>query len=293
MKKPTILIIDDETSNIQVIINILEKSGASYKILSAAGGRLGLEIAWQAKPDIIITDWQMPDLNGIDVIRQLKKGELTRDIPVIMATGVKMASRDLKFALDSGAFDFVRKPIDETELVARLNSALRFVKQYAEKAEAETALSNLKTETALAEVNAKKRELLDATLKLQHLIKMYEKFRTKLKSGDCDECKLCDFAERHIRQMLDYANKQVWNELEWHFERMNDDFFNKINTRYPTLTANERKLCAYLRLNLSTKDIAAITNQSVRSIEIARTRLRQKLGLKGSDEDLNNFLTGI
>jgi len=90
-----------------------------------------------------------------------------------------------------------------------------------------------------------------------------------------------------------YANLQIWKELEMHFEQMDDGFFKRLSARFPALTVSDRKLCAYLRINMSTKDIHAITNQSLRSIEIARTRLREKLGLKGRDEDLNRFLMNI
>ena len=86
------------------------------------------------------------------------------------------------------------------------------------------------------------------------------------------------------------TNKQIWEELEQHFENISDTFYKNLVSDFPNLTKNERKLSAYLRLNLSTKDIASLTLQSYRSIEIARTRLREKLGLKGNPEDLNTFL---
>jgi DNA-binding CsgD family transcriptional regulator len=62
---------------------------------------------------------------------------------------------------------------------------------------------------------------------------------------------------------------------------------------YPDLTPNEKKICAFLRLNMSTKDIAAITHQSVHSLNVARTRLRKKLGIDGTDENLVNFLNRL
>lgn len=292
--KTTILVIDDEPSNIQVIINLLENALSNYKVISSSNSKLGLEIATQTKPDIIITDWKMPELNGIDIILELKKNEVTRDIPVVMATGVNMSSADLKLALDNGAFDFIRKPIDENELIARINSAIRFVKHYSNKIENEKIISKIQEEKNHAEIESKKRELLSKTILLLKINQLHEKFQAQLETIQCDkhkaDCEVYCFAQIHTNEIIKSGNEQIWDELELHFEQINEVFYKHISLQFPNLTPNERKLCAYLRLNLSTKDISSITSQSVRSIEIARTRLREKLGLKGAEEDLYTYL---
>ncbi|WP_430402736.1 tetratricopeptide repeat protein [Fluviicola sp.] len=81
-----------------------------------------------------------------------------------------------------------------------------------------------------------------------------------------------------------------WEEFEVHFTRVHSQFYESLQDKFPNLTSNEKKLCAFLRLNMSTKDISAITNQSVNSITVARTRLRKKLGIDGEDVHLINFL---
>jgi len=162
-----------------------------------------------------------------------------------------------------------------------------------ESKKAGTDLYRRKKEKAREEAELKSKELLLVTVKLKHLIELYNKFMMKIRSTECKECTLCTFAESHIKEMMDYTNQQIWSELEQHFEQTNDQFFTKLNKLCPTLTPNERKLCAYLRINLSSKDIWSITGQSLRSIEIARTRLREKLGLKGKDDDLNGYLMSI
>ncbi|MCC7050576.1 MAG: hypothetical protein IT239_02195 [Bacteroidia bacterium] len=93
--------------------------------------------------------------------------------------------------------------------------------------------------------------------------------------------------------MIHYSNQQIWKELEAHLKQVNNNFLNRLSQKFPLLTGNEKKICGYLVLHLSTKDVASITNQTVRSIEIARTRLREKLGLKGSTEDISQFLNNI
>ena len=85
-------------------------------------------------------------------------------------------------------------------------------------------------------------------------------------------------------------NTHIWEEFETHFIQVHSDFYEALKERFPNLTSNEKKLCAFLRLNMSTKDISAITYQSVNSITVARSRLRKKLNIDGEDVNLVNFL---
>jgi len=93
-----------------------------------------------------------------------------------------------------------------------------------------------------------------------------------------------------VRKLQHLEREKSWTEFEVRFTQVHEDFYRKLNERFPDLTPNEKKLCAFLKLNMSTKDIAAITHQSVHSINVARTRLRKKLGIDQTDENLVNFL---
>lgn len=95
-----------------------------------------------------------------------------------------------------------------------------------------------------------------------------------------------------IRDLLLNSSKDVWKEFEVRFQEVHSDFYENLNKRFPDLTPNEKKICAFLRLNMSTKDISAITYQSVRSIDMARFRLRKKIELE-TDENLVTFLSQI
>jgi len=83
-----------------------------------------------------------------------------------------------------------------------------------------------------------------------------------------------------------------WNEFELLFEKVHNSFYEKLNTQLPTLTANERKICAFLKLNMSSKEIAQITFQSEEALKKARLRLRQKLEIS-RDTNLVTFLQNI
>lgn len=86
------------------------------------------------------------------------------------------------------------------------------------------------------------------------------------------------------------SNTNQWEEFEVRFQLVHTGFYKNLGKKYPDLTSNELKLCAFLKLNMSTKDIAAITYQSTNSITVARWRLRQKFGLS-KEESLATFLT--
>lgn len=106
-----------------------------------------------------------------------------------------------------------------------------------------------------------------------------------------DEQKFRTEIKRIIRHLQKNGNTSAdWVEVEKTMVGNNDAFFERLLKEYPNLTKNERKLCTFIHLNLSTKEISKITHQSMGSINIARARLRQKFGLTGSDQSLIAFL---
>ncbi|MFZ1687418.1 MAG: tetratricopeptide repeat protein [Flavobacteriales bacterium] len=96
-----------------------------------------------------------------------------------------------------------------------------------------------------------------------------------------------------VRDLHANHDEQNWKEFEAHFTRVHSTFYQTLQVRFPALSPNERKLCAFLRLNLSTKDISAITQQTLNSITVARSRLRKKLGIEGEEVNLVDFLQSI
>ena len=92
-----------------------------------------------------------------------------------------------------------------------------------------------------------------------------------------------------INELNQNSSNKVWNEFEIRFKEVHSSFYDNLNKLHPDLTPNEIKICAFLRLNMSTKDISAITHQSVKSINMARFRLRKKLDIE-SEDNLINYL---
>lgn len=101
------------------------------------------------------------------------------------------------------------------------------------------------------------------------------------------------FLNQIIRDLSNLQDEKVWEEFEVRYQQVHNKFYENLQSVNPHLTTNERRLCAFLRLNMTTKDISSITGQSLRSIEVARTRLRKKLNITNSEVSLVEFLNAL
>lgn len=120
MKK--ILVIDDQPENIFYLEDRLQKEG--FTVISANDGRTGIEAALTQLPDLILLDIMMPEISGLEVCRFLVQDSRTSRIPVILVTA-KTSAEDMHEGLQAGAVDYIKKPINKIELLARVNSALK------------------------------------------------------------------------------------------------------------------------------------------------------------------------
>ena len=114
-----ILIVDDEPNIIGTVAPLLRARG--YEVLSAMTGRAALEAAERDKPDLIVLDLGLPDINGVEVCREVRK---TQSVPILILSA-RGAEGDKVKALDAGADDYVTKPFGTEELLARIRAALR------------------------------------------------------------------------------------------------------------------------------------------------------------------------
>jgi DNA-binding response OmpR family regulator len=117
-----ILVIDDLPENVFLLKDRLEHEG--YEVLTADCGNSGIEKATDEIPDLILLDVMMPDINGFEVCKTLVNDSRTSGIPILLVTA-KTDAEDTKEGLDAGAFDYIKKPINKIELIARVKSALK------------------------------------------------------------------------------------------------------------------------------------------------------------------------
>ncbi|MCU0345241.1 MAG: response regulator [Ignavibacterium sp.] len=120
MKK--ILVIDDLPENVFMLQDRLEHEG--FEVLTAYDGYTGIDKAKSELPDLILLDIMMPDITGLEVCKILVNEPTTKEIPIILVTA-KSGAEDTKEGLEAGAFDYIKKPFNRIELLARVKSALK------------------------------------------------------------------------------------------------------------------------------------------------------------------------
>ncbi|NMH28644.1 LuxR family transcriptional regulator [Flavobacterium sp. SE-s28] len=144
--------------------------------------------------------------------------------------------------------------------------------------ENEQQLMKLKNEQLSSDVDSKNRELAVSTMGLMKKNELLALIKDDLKRTGTDN------DDKSIKSVINTINKSISDDNSWTifkeaFNTADNDFLKKIKLAHPTLTPNDLRLCAYLRLNLSSKEIAPLLNISVRSVEVKRYRLRKKMDL--------------
>ena len=122
MSKIKILIADDEPNQLELIRFNLTKE--NFEVISASDGEEALCLSEEIFPDLIILDWMMPKMSGIDVCRKLRSKSVSRDIPIIILSA-RGEEGDRTLGLEIGADDYVTKPFSPMELLARIKAILR------------------------------------------------------------------------------------------------------------------------------------------------------------------------
>ena len=120
-----ILIVEDEEPLITLLRYNLEREG--YRVLEALNGEEALLVANEHQPDLVLLDWMLPQLSGIEVCRRLRGRQETRNVPIVMLTA-RGEETDRIRGLDTGADDYIVKPFSMTELLARLRAVMRRIR---------------------------------------------------------------------------------------------------------------------------------------------------------------------
>ena len=123
--KPVILLVDDEADLVTLLRYNLERAG--LEVLTAPDGEEALLVVAERQVDLVLLDWMMPHMTGIEVCRQLRRKPATRNIPIIILTARTEEAERIR-GLNTGADDYISKPFSNDELIARIRAVLRRVR---------------------------------------------------------------------------------------------------------------------------------------------------------------------
>ena len=277
MTSHKILIVDDTIDSLKVIISIIKKHFPKCMIYQAKSGKSALNVLKDIKPDIVLTDWDMPEMNGIELTRTLHGNILTENIPVIITSGVMLSPEDLKEALGAGAVDYIRKPINATELVARVNSAI-------ELAESKKDI-----------IKEKERKMVESAVLTNHINHFLQKLSLLINKTDNDTCNLKEFKNDLtilISKIDDKITDDGWKAFSKSFNTLHPHFEKKLLEKHSSLTPSEIKISILSRLGLSLKELSGLLHVTPESIRVSRSRLRKKLELD-SKQNLQAYLTTL
>jgi CheY-like chemotaxis protein/DNA-binding CsgD family transcriptional regulator len=276
MSKYHIQVVDDDPVAVLLMTVLLEK-GIDCKVSVANDGREAVLQAKELLPNLILMDWIMPNLDGIEAVKLLKDDILTAIIPVIFVTCISDKDALIK-AYDAGVTDFINKPIQEEDLLVRVKSALK--------------MSDIQREN----LDAVRKEMLAQSLKNVYYDGLQSKFLNTLKeykgSVLTDSVKAESQLKEIIHELEANTKDKTWDRLENIVQETDPEFLRKLGDKHQQLTRTEIKLCYLLRLNMSTKDISNLTFQTQESVHQARMRLRKKLNLS-SEDNLSGYLLSL
>ncbi|MFC2137490.1 helix-turn-helix transcriptional regulator, partial [Bacteroidota bacterium] len=145
------------------------------------------------------------------------------------------------------------------------------------------------------EIENKSKELASIAMQITYKNEILDQIKNRL--NKVSQKMIHEESKKQVLSLIktiekDMLHEEDWDKFEYHFDQVHEDFVKKLRNSYPELTPKDLKLCAYLRMNLSTKEIAPLLNISVRGVEVHRYRLRKKMDLD-RNSNLTDYLLSI
>ncbi len=320
MQLSKILIVDDRQFDRLLYREYLGNENFEYQELD--DGEKIVSTAIEFKPDLVLLDWQMPCVGGLEALRMLKKNKILAHIPVIIITGME-DEKVLENAFDFGSVDFINKPVSKIELNSRVHSAINL-------AEAITTITKQKNE--LNDLNKiitmQKNELEKSLLfKTQQLDQNKSEFEENISEKNrklmgkeigatklvnevknlrqiVNECRIelrkenesskvlrkLQMLERNISKLS--AEDDSLDDFKEMLETVDPVFYKRLSEISPNLTPNEMKNCAFIKMNLDNYEVSRILNVELKSLQMTRYRLKKKLNLDKS-VSLREFIHSV
>lgn len=320
MSKSKILTVDDRRVDRILYMELLGHD--LYDFSELDDGEKLIEFLNGNEVDLILLDWQMPIVGGLEALKLIKKHPDHKNIPVIIITGLE-EDRVLEQAFDYGGVDFLHKPVKKVELVSRVESALRLHKAQeslrrqkeqlqelndiitVQKEELQASLkikeelAELKRLEMQRELDDKKRKLMTMEVEsskvnnhINSIIKEVTKNINILRTENSESVVIKNLRklEKNLKDVTEQEDN--WGEFKKVFESTHPDFFTNLMKKYPKLTSLDLKHCSYLKMNIDNYELSSILGVELKSIQMTRYRLKKKLKLD-ADMSLREYIHTI
>jgi response regulator RpfG family c-di-GMP phosphodiesterase/DNA-binding CsgD family transcriptional regulator len=299
-----ILIVDDVTENIKILINLFEKQ---YDIFFSKEGKTALDLAITQKPDLILLDIIMPDMDGYEVCRQLKAHKKTREIPVIFISTLEDVDEKVK-GFKAGCVDYITRPFLADEVKIRVNNQITLFRLQTglesqiklRTAEMERINRELQAEIqersrAENELKNQRQVLEDANITLKTILAKKDEAKHEMEESILSNVKqtVNPYLEKLKHSGLTCLQQEYVNLLETKLNDLVSPLIRILSSNYLNLTATEIKVADLIRHGRSTKGIAGLLGLSFHTIEFHRKNIRKKLGLTDKHSNLRTYLTSL
>lgn len=311
----TVLVIEDEKDIRDSICEILKFEG--YQVLSADNGAAGVEVMIRNRPDMILCDIMMPDLNGFEVLQKMKEIFPVSEIPFIFITALS-ERKDFRTAMNLGADDFLTKPFSVEELLnavkvrlektqiaeRRIRERIDRIEESIHERAQELTLQIQQQKTEMSKIsemnqmlgerlNEKDLELSREALRVIDINNTLQNIE-KLINSDLQRWDLSKQEKNTLEKLKSRINNRNlfvnnWSLFQMHFNKTHPNFITRLSDRFPGLTQMERTISCAIAINLTTDQLANMFNIMPESIRKSKYRLKQKIGLK-ADQSLSDFL---
>ncbi len=301
--RKTILLIDDYESD-----RILYKEylgDERYHFDEASDGEEAATLLENSIPDLILLDWQMPKMNGLETLQHLQTQFDLNGIPVIMITGMSKADV-MKEAFTHGVVDFIEKPVDPEGIALRVENAMGRSERYMSLKTQLNGLSEMRTELEMTKAQLVKfthrqdqeshnraeffRFAKDLSksfeAEAQNGQKMLRDMSFKLDSLSSvtqDPAVLDRVKELQQSVSSLHDNYIGWQSLKMFMQKFYPGFIPKLLMKYPEMQRNDLRHCCYMKMGLSVVEVSEVLQISEKSVEVLRDKVRQYFDLNMED----------